>query len=106
MNQSPSRHPLFAAIACIALAGAWSTGAYEAESGDSLALMSMVTPDAPTPQQLGSDCPGPRGPSRALCLFEASRPSSAPAVRESTLDARSAVATTPISPAALRVAAR
>lgn len=86
MNQPSSRHPLFAAIACIALAGAWGTGAYESETGESLGLVSMVAADAPASQRLGADCSGPRGPTRVLCLFEASRPNgvAVPDVRVST----------------------
>ncbi len=70
MNQPPSRHPLFVAIACIALVGAWSTGAHEAETGESVALLA---PAEPTSQPMPTDCQGLRGPSRALCLFEATR---------------------------------
>jgi len=94
---------LFAAIACIALAGAWSTGAYEAETGDSLALVSMATSETPSAQQLGSDCPGPRGPTRALCLFEASRPATAPSPREA---ASLAGPETTLASPGVRVAAR
>jgi len=74
MNQPPSRHPLFAAIACIALAGAWSTGAYEAETGTSVALLAQAQV-ASAQRSAEAECVGPRGPARSLCLFRTTSPS-------------------------------
>lgn len=75
MDTTSSRQPLFVAVACIALGGAWSTGAYEAQTGTSVA---MLTQDPLASPSLSLDCPDPRGATRTLCLFEASRPASLP----------------------------
>jgi hypothetical protein len=101
MNQSPSRHPLFVAIAGIALAGAWSTGAYEAETGTSVALLGQdMASSAPRDAEL--ECSGPRGPARALCLFR----HTAAAGRYDTPMESVALPEPSTPPRAVRVAAR
>lgn len=67
MTCPPSRHPVFLVVAGLALASAWSMGAFEAELAereptavDRLALLR----DTP-------DCLDAGGPRRALCLYRA-----------------------------------
>jgi uncharacterized iron-regulated membrane protein len=102
MNQPPPRHPLFIAIAGIALAGAWGTGAYEAATGTSAALMAQA--DAPAAPLSAEECTGPRGPLRLLCVFEVTR-DWAPQVADTprTTDSSRAV---PGSAASVRLAAQ
>lgn len=99
MNRSPSRNPAFIAIACIAMAGAWSTGAFEVEqaqrepaSVDRVALLR----DAP-------DCLDVSGTRRALCLYESTRVAPTPLSGEVT---RSAAPVASESPRPLTLAER